>query len=519
MSESDHMLPGMEATAAAAPQPPLERRLVRARIKPVERNQMMMRPVDVERLIEEDHPARAIWEFIGQLDLSSYEEPIEAVEGVAGRPVWDPQLLISVWVYAYSRGIGSAREISRRLQYDPAFQWLAGLEVINHHTLSDFRVGYDRQLNELFTNCLGVMSAQGLVSLERVMHDGTKIRACAGADSFRRQETLRAHWEAAREQVAAMGDPRADESVRQRAARQRAARERQQRLERALEELSQIGPTKSQLQKNESARVSLTDPAARIMKESGGGYGPNYNVQISTDAKNKLIVGAGVSQSSSDSGELMPAVKRIEANLGKTPEQLVTDGGFTNRPNILESAAKGIDMIGSFPEHHEQSEAQLKRRGVTPEFYVQAFHYDPEQDAYRCPAGAVLRHESQDHRPGVIHHQYRASAATCAQCPWKPQCCPQNASKGRCIIRAVQAPEVEAFQQKMQTQEAQAVYRQRGAIAEFPNAWIKEKLGLRQFHVRGLLKVGLEALWVCLTYNIQQWIRLVWRARRMASAS
>jgi len=519
MSESDKLLPGLEATQAAPPKSTAEALRPGARIKPVDRNQMMMRPVDVEALIEEDHPARAIWEFVGQLDLSSYQEPIQAVEGVAGRPVWDPRLLISVWIYAYSRGIGSAREISRRLGYDPAFQWLAGLEVINYHTLSDFRVAYDQPLSELFVNSLGVMSVQGLVSLERVMHDGTKVRACAGADSFRREQTLQAHLEAARQQVEAMGDPRADESARPRAARQRAARERQERLEKAVEQLAQIRQTKDDQKEKESARVSLTDPTSRIMKEGGGGYGPNYNVQISTDAKNKIIVGAGVSQSSSDAAELMPGVERVQTNLGKTPEQLVTDGGFTNRPNILECAAKGIDLIGSFPEHTEQSEGQLKRRGVAPEFYVPAFEYAPEQDCYRCPAGELLRHKGQESRPGVVHHQYRAEASVCAQCRFKEQCCPQNATKGRSIVRAVQVPEVQAFKQKMQTQQAQEIYRQRGTVAEFPNAWIKDKLGLRQFHVRGLLKVKLETLWVCLTYNIQQWIRLVWRPGRMASVA
>jgi len=516
MNETDSMFPGFKgvvAPKAAAPTP-----AGRARIKPVDRNQMMMRPVDVERLIEEDHPARAIWDFVGQLDLSSYEKPIEAVEGVAGRPVWDPRLLISLWIYAYSRGIGSARELNRRLQHDPAFQWLAGLEVINYHTLSDFRAAFDKELTELFTNSLGVMSAEGLVSLERVMHDGTKVRACAGADSFRREQTLQKHLEAAREQVEAMGDPRADESARQRAARQRAARERQERLERAVEELAKICQTKNDAQEKESARVSLTDPTSRIMKEGGGGYGPNYNVQISTEAKNKIIVGVGVSQNSSDSGELMPAVERIEQTVGKTPEQLVTDGGFTNRQNIIESADKGIDLVGSFPEHNEQSEGQLKRRGVAPEFYPQAFQYDTQQDSYRCPAGETLRHTGQENRPGVIQHQYRAEASICAQCRFKEQCCPQNASKGRSITRAVEAPQVQQFKQKMQTQQAKAIYRQRGAIAEFPNAWIKEKLGLRQFHVRGLIKAKLETLWVCLTYNIQQWIRLVWRVRRLASA-
>jgi len=155
---------------------------------------------------------------------------------------------------------------------------------------------------------------------------------------------------------------------------------------------------------------------------------------------------------------------------------------------------------------------------VAPEFYVTAFQYDPQQDCYRCPAGELLPRAGQENRPGVIHYQYRAQADVCAQCRFKERCCPQNASKGRSIIRPVDAPEVQAFKEKMQTEQAKAIYRERGAIAEFPNAWIKEKLGLRRFHVRGLLKAGMETLWVCLTYNVQQWIRLVWRARLVASA-
>jgi transposase len=520
MSENDKLLPGLESTPGTPrPQPKAETLPARARIKLVERNQIVFRSVDVEGLIGEEHPARAIWEFVGQLDLRAYEQPIQAVEGVAGRPVWDPRLLISIWIYAYSRGISSAREICRRLAYEPAFQWLAGLEVINYHTLSDFRVAYDQQLTELFSNSLGVMSAAGLVDLERTMHDGSKVKALAGADSFRREQTVQAHLEAARQQVEAMGDPRADESARQRAARQRAARQRQERLEQALKELDQIRQTKNDAKEKESARVSLSDPTARIMKDGRGGYGPSYNVQITTDAKNKIIVGAGVSQSSSDAGELMPGMDRVQENLGQAPKQVVTDGGFTNRPNIINSAERGIDLVGSFPEHQEQSEGQLKRRGVAPEFFVPAFQYEQKQDCYRCPAGEVLGYTGQENRPGVIHHKYRADGEICAGCGFKEKCCPQNASKGRSITRTEESPVVEAFKQKMQTEEAKAIYRQRGPVAEFPNAWIKEKLGLRQFHVRGLLKAKLETLWVCLTYNIQQWIRLVWRARSTASAS
>jgi len=233
LPSNDPGLPGPEAQGSLSPAAQTAG-AGQPRLKPVERNQLIWRTVDVERLVEEDHPARAIWAFVEQLNLEKFYAPIEALEGVAGRAAWDPRLLVSLWIYAYSRGISSAREIGRRCTYEPAFQWLCGLGEINYHTLSDFRVAHDAALQELFVQALGVLSQEGLVSLERVMHDGTKIKACAGADSFRREERIVAHLEAARQQVEAMEHPASDDSARQKAARQRAARERQERLEQAL---------------------------------------------------------------------------------------------------------------------------------------------------------------------------------------------------------------------------------------------------------------------------------------------
>ena len=101
---------------------------------------MLLRPVEVEKLVEQDHPVRAIWERVGRLDLGAFYVETEAVEGVAGPPVWDPQLLINLWIYAYQDGVSSAREIARWCEYQPAYQWLSGLEVVNYHTLADFRI-------------------------------------------------------------------------------------------------------------------------------------------------------------------------------------------------------------------------------------------------------------------------------------------------------------------------------------------------------------------------------------------
>jgi transposase len=502
--------PEGQASRSAPVQPEVQGQ---PRLEPVNRQQMVWRTIDVERLIEEDHPARAIWELVGKLDLSSFRQAIGAVEGRAGRPALDPPLLISLWIYAYSEGVGSAREIARLCEYHPAYQWLTGLEPVNYHSLSDFRVEHRAALDKLFTQVLGLLSAEGLVTLQRVMHDGTKVKACAGADTFRREDKIHAHLEMARQQVEAMGDPGNEElSQRVAKARQRAARERQQRLELAQKELEKLRETKTTAEAKQEARVSETDPEARVMKQSDGGFAPSYNVQISTDAAQGIIVGVGISPSSSDQGELGPALDKVEENLGQPPQQAVVDGGFMSRETILDMDQRRVDLIGSLGDNRGKAEAQFKRRGVDPAFRPEAFTYHPDRDTYTCPAGAVLVPQGRDKRPGLIYHQYRAPAAACAACVFKSKCCPQNVG-GRMVVREEEAPAVVAFRAKMETEEAKQTYRQRGAVAEFPNAWIKDKIGLRQFHLRGLTKVTMEAVWACLTYNIKQWIRLRWRNR------
>jgi transposase len=504
-------LPGLELRETEAVTKATEGAPGKPRVRPVDRTQLSWQMLDVERLIEADHPARAIWELVGRVKLDGFYAPIEAVEGSAGGTPWDPRLLVSLWIYAYSRGISSAREIARRCTYEPAFQWLCGLGEINHHTLSDFRVDHDASLRELFVQVLGVLSSEGLVSLERVMHDGTKIKACAGADSFRREERLKEHLEAARKQVEAMGDPREEEPKRKRAAQERAVRERQQRLEQALEEVQKVRESKRQ--DKEQARASQSDPQARVMKQSDGGYAPSYNVQLSTEASQRIIVSAAVSQSPTDTHQLIGAVAQIEQNLGAKPAQVVVDAGFTSRENILAMAEQGVDLIGSLGGANVSWASQQRQRGVSEKFDLDKFSYDAEQNIYRCPARQSLKHKGREFAPGVVIHKYTAKIETCAACEFRSECCPGNHYHGRSVTRTERSPKLQQFEEKMETEAAKAIYRQRGAVAEFPNAWIKDKLGLKQFRLRGLIKVGLEVLWAALTYNIQQWIRLSWRTK------
>ena len=499
-------LPGFELVRGIEPSNGSPASEPAPRLKQINRKQLLLRPVDVERLVPEEHEVRAIWEFTGHLDLTVYYQMIHAVEGRAGCTAFDPRLLVCIWLYAYSKGIGSAREISRLCDYDPAYQWLTGMEPVNYHTLADFRSSHKDALDRLFTQVLGIMSAEGLITLERVMQDGTKIKALAGADSLRREERIREHLQAAEEQVRQSLDDEA--SLRVQKARERSVKEKKGRMEHALRELEKMSAGAGK----KNNRVSTTDPDARVMKQSNGGYAPAYNVQLSTDAVAGVIIDVAVSQRPDDSQELVPAVERIEERMGSVPRQIVADGGYTSWENVVAMDRAHVDFIGSVTDRTAQMAAWFKRRGVDDAFHAEQFIYDGTSDTYTCPAGKILRRNGRMKRTGRTNYMYRSRRSDCRLCPHKQKCCPGK-SNMRSIVRRVDDPVLTSFLEKMKTEEAKRIYKQRGAIAEFPHAWIKEKIGLRQFHLRGLHKVGIEALWACLTYNIQQWVRLCWRPK------
>lgn len=495
------------------------------RFKPIDRQQFTWAALDVDQLIPPDHLARAIWEMVGRLNWSRFWAQSKAVEGVAGCTPYDPRLLASLWILAYSEGVGSARAIERRCEYHPAYRWLTGLAVVGHHTLSDFRVAHQERLDELFVQVLTVLADEGLITLERVMQDGTKVAAAASPRSFHREATLRRHLEAAQERVRAMADPQLEESEElsagQRQAQERAARERLERMEQSLQELEQVR-AETKPEGREECRVSETEPEARKMKQPvGGGYAPSYNLQVVTDATEDVIVGVQVVQARNDQQQLEAGLDRLQQQTGVVPKEAVVDEGYLTRATVLEMEQRGVDLI-SAGQLVEGTYNQQKRnqRGVPAEFFPEAFVYDATRDLYVCPAGQELSYRYEKHdREGVERHHYQAHAAQCRACPHQPQCCPIRGAgrvNGRIIVRTENVPAVAAFVEKMKTPEAQAIYQQRKRIAEFPHLWLKEKLGLRRFHVRGLVKVSCEALWACLTYNLQQWWRLRWRPQVIA---
>jgi transposase len=316
----------------------------RPRLQRPQRDQITLRPSDLESLLPADHRARLVWAFVEGLDLAPLYQRIRAVEGHPGRPPIDPAILVSLWLYATLEGVGSARALDRLCAEHDAYRWLAGGVGVNYHTLAAFRVDEADVLDALLTESVAALLADGLVTMAAVAQDGMRVRAGAGAASYRRRPTLERFLAEAEAQVdalkAELDDDPAATSRRIAAARERAATERAERVRRALEHLSELEAAKRRAGKPaDEARASTTDPEAKVMKMADGGYRPAYNVQFAADTTSQVIVGLDVIAAGTDQGQLSPMVRQLRQRYGRDPDVLLADAGFLKTADIDELAS------------------------------------------------------------------------------------------------------------------------------------------------------------------------------------
>jgi hypothetical protein len=218
---------------------------------------------------------------------------------------------------------------------------------MNYHTLSDFRTQHVDLLDRLLAESVASLMTEGLVTLDRVAQDGMRVRASAGAASFRRQPTLEAALAEAEEQVARLrkeleADPGA-QKTRQQAARERAAEERAKRIRAALEQLPKIIASRKR-KARESARASTTDAEARVMKMGDGGYRPAYNAQFATATDSQIITGADVTNSGGDQGQMAPMIEQHGQRYEQVPGEMLVDGGFVKKEDIEQAALGGTTV-------------------------------------------------------------------------------------------------------------------------------------------------------------------------------
>jgi len=427
---------GEEAKPAESPESP---RIGPKRMRHAVRNQVEFRQCSLDELLPEDHEARIVWAYVCGLDLSELSQPIQAVEGGPGQAPADPRILMSLWIYASLRSVGSARELNRLCRDHAAYRWICGGVSMNYHTLSDFRTQHVELLDRLLTESVASLMAEGLVTLDRVAQDGMKVRASAGAASFRRQPTLEEALAEAESQVAKLrkeleANPAADKT-RQQAARKRAAEERVKRIKAALDQLPKIAESKK-AKDRDKARASTTDADPRVMKMADGGFRPAFNVQFATATASQVITGVDVTNSGGDQGQFAPMVEQHERRYEQVPDEALIDGGFVKKADI--------DQV-SPPQ------------GGTTVYAPVMESKDPNRDP---------------HTP-----------------------------------RDDDSPAVAEWRQRMATDEAKAIYRERAATAECVNALARNR-GLQRFLVRGLRKVKAVVLWYVLAHNLMRAVTL-----------
>jgi transposase len=450
MDEQTSLFPSLPQSSVAGAKTPSPTGA--PRVLTAQRDQIALRPVDLEATVGPEHAVRNVWAFVERLDLSALYAEIGSVEGQAGRAAIDPKIVMALWLYATLDGVGSAREIERLTETHDAYRWICGGVNVNHHTLSDFRCARVDVLDELLTESVAVLLNQGLVKLERVAQDGMRVRASAGAGSFRRRSTLELCFKQARAQVQALkkeieADPHAS-NRRQRGARERAAKEREARLAQALEQLAEVEKHKNkkkaaakkeneseeQYRKRSEPRASSTDAEARVMKMADGGFRPAYNVQLASTPDSQIIVGVEVNNCGSDGGQLSPMLEQVQQRYQQRPAEWLADGGFASDADIEDA-----------------------HRGGTTVY-------------------APVRH-------------------------------PRNSSRDPYVPLPDDSEALAQWRQRMGSEAAKEIYKQRAATAECVNA-IARGRGLSQFLLRGVNKVKAVALWYALAHNLMRAVTL-----------
>ena len=339
-----------------------EQRKGKPRVAEPQRRQGVIRFEMPEDTLTPTHAARVLWDVLGALDLTAFLDDVKAIEGTVGRKTLSPQMKLTLWLYAISNGVGSAREIARLVGSDDGYRWIVGDLEVGHHTLSAFRVNHGAALEQLMTDILASLMHKGVLSLDLVAQDGIRIRAAATAPSFRRIESLLECREQAalhlKATLANADDP--DLTHGQRAAREAGARDFQRRVEEAISTVTELQKTRRPSE--QPARASTTDAEARVMKMADGGFRPAYNVGMATAGSPlggpRTIVGVQVTNVGSDMGSVAPMLAEIERRTGQLPKTLLADANHAAHDCIRAAAEAGVEALIAVPKRSQRAGGQ-----------------------------------------------------------------------------------------------------------------------------------------------------------------
>ena len=429
--------------------------------RPCAPDQSLLFPPSPRDWLPEGHLAFFIADTVAALDLQAFYAPYEG-DGRRNQP-FDPQMMVTVLLYAYATGTFFSRRIARKLDEDVAYRVLAAGNFPAHRTIAEFRQQHLAAFEALFVQVVAIAREAGVVDLGALAVDGSKVKANASKHKAMSYGRMRDEERRLREQIAALTtqaeatdaaedaeygpDVRGDEllaELQRREQRLAAIAAAKARLEaRQAEEDRQKGRRADDGRKGrtkpfardfgvppDDAQDNFTDPESRIMKASHG-FDQCYNGQIAVDETTQLIVATGLTNCAADNAELLPLITRAQATLGGTPPEVLADAGYRG----------------------EATFQTLEARGIT--------------------AYISLGHEVRPSKPPNPAHVATQRMADRLK-----------ASVGR------------------------SRYRRRKAIVEPVIGWIKEVLGFRRFSLRGVAKARGEWNVVCLAVNLKRLHRI-----------
>jgi transposase len=287
-------------------------------------DQAYLLPPSVRDVLGPGHLCFFLRQVVAKLNFDRFRDEY----GEEGGPAYAPEMLSSVWLYAYALGVTASRRLEQRIREDLGFRYLAGGATPDHWTLNTFRRRHTRGLNDLFTRVVELARASGLGRLGHVAIDSTRIAANASRNRIDSDQKLRDERAKIRREIRRWQKQCNTDDPNEGAGNE-VSREVIAQMEKQLE---RIPERLDRLHKSGLNKLSRTDPDSRFLRERGGfvlGY--TGTLAVSED---HLIVAQRVTQETNDNAALLPMVDLVEQQCGERPQRASADSGFFSLDNL-----------------------------------------------------------------------------------------------------------------------------------------------------------------------------------------
>jgi transposase len=500
--------------------------------KPYNQQQVLAIPPTLEELIPQSHPVRVVNEVINKLNI----EPLLKAYHIKGSSSYHPQLLLKVLVYGYVTNTYSSRKLAAACQESIYFMWLSSMSYPDHNTINRFRgVRLKNALRSVFEDVVKLLADEGLLSIEEINTDGTKIEANANKYTFVWKKSIQTNKEKMKKQLTEIwqyaqkiandedkmpeppdfttidsGKVKAtiDQLNEKLAGKENIDKKIKDKLKYVTrkypENIAKYEHQEAILGERNSYSKTDTDATFMRMKEDhmkNGQLKPGYNVQISTS--NQYIVNYTIHPNPTDTTTLTAHLGQYEASFGKVPKVLTADAGYGSEENYSLLEKKEIT---AFVKYGMFDKEQNETHNSKFPFASDKLFYNREKDFYICPMGQqmdFIGNYTRKTGTGFEQNVKRYQAKNCWNCPLNGAC---HKSKGNRIIEInenLKRQKQRAFE-LLNTEEGIERRKKRCFDVEPVFGNIKQNHGFRRFMLRGKEKVATEWGLLAIAQNLRK---------------